>query len=685
MKRFDISEKRSAIIGLAIAFLLTRPGISSGSEGVPPIANAGLSRYAAREPVTLDGTGSYDPDDSGQLSYMWRQISGPSVVITDPNVVTPAISGFTQTDEIQECEFELVVSDGELTSLPDIVKVTIVPDFGSSTLRLENASFDANKPTVIYFGGGDCINGYSGQPWNGGPDWMNRANVIGFPNGYTPDSGTTEQTYYKYGDMIIAYLSAVAPDYQQPIQTIGWSTGGMPAIDVGIHLNWIYRDPRYAINQVTHLDVNPACRDTYLSMVVYLDSVELFLTSSVDGEQCWLEFYYGTAAYPYEPMSRSNFLWVRTGLPHNDVPNWYRNSLAGSDMNIFNGGVVGGAYWSLIGPGKNLQLAPETGVYYFEWNGNTQTGEMGFFNQSEYPGILPEPVTLVDWHDPWLLDNDPNSFVLTCRESLNAVSYQLLSGTNPYNVADYNIVAESNSPPDVTVAMLPSSDTWWTVKVRDAYGSTIYADPTRVGLPVGLISYWKLDEAEGDIAEDTAGDNDGIVYGDAFWQTECGVKDGALQLDGIEDYISTDFVLKPADRPFSVFAWVNSSVPGGVVISQLDGIGGSGETWLGIEAVSGKLMTGLVAPPVGRFVPKPLISESVITDGQWHNVGFIWDGTYRSLYVDGIEVAKDAAAQNPMKSATGGLYIGVGKNLEAGTFFSGLIDDVRIFNRVVIP
>ena len=684
MKRFDISEKRSAIIGLAIAFLLTRPGISSGSEGVPPIANAGLSRYAAREPVTLDGTGSYDPDDSGQLSYMWRQISGPSVVITDPNVVTPAISGFTQTDEIQECEFELVVSDGELTSLPDIVKVTIVPDFGSSTLRLENASFDANKPTVIYFGGGDCINGYSGQPWNGGPDWMNRANVIGFPNGYTPDSGTTEQTYYKYGDMIIAYLSAVAPDYQQPIQTIGWSTGGMPAIDVGIHLNWIYRDPRYAINQVTHLDVNPACRDTYLSMVVYLDSVE-FLTSSVDGEQCWLEFYYGTAAYPYEPMSRSNFLWVRTGLPHNDVPNWYRNSLAGSDMNIFNGGVVGGAYWSVIGPGKNLQLAPETGVYYFEWNGNTQTGEMGFFNQSEYPGILPEPVTLVDWHDPWLLDDDPNSFVMTCRESLNAVSYQLLSGTDPYNVADYNIVAESNSPPDVTVAMLPSSDTWWTVKVRDAYGSTIYADPTRVGLPVGLISYWKLDEAEGDIAEDTAGDNDGIVYGDAFWQTECGVKDGALQLDGIEDYISTDFVLKPADRPFSVFAWVNSSVPGGVVISQLDGIGGSGETWLGIEAVSGKLMTGLVAPPVGRFVPKPLISESVITDGQWHNVGFIWDGTYRSLYVDGIEVAKDAAAQNPMKSATGGLYIGVGKNLEAGTFFSGLIDDVRIFNRVVIP
>jgi len=685
MKWFDSSKKRLVIVGFVIAVLLTQPGISSDTEGVPPIANAGLFRYAAHDPVMLDGTGSYDPDGSGTLSYTWRQISGPSVEISEADTVNPAISGFVQTGEIQECEFELLVSDGELISLPDSVKIIIVPQFGSSTLSLENASFDPNKPTVIFFSGGDCINGYSGHFWNGGPSWMNGANIIGFPNGYTPDSGTTEQTYYKYGDMIIAYLSTVAPDYRQPIQTIGYSTGGMPAIDVGIHMNRVYRDARYAVNHVTLLDANPFCRDTDLSIPIYLDAVELFLTSSVDGEQCWLDHYYGTAAYQYEPMVHSNFLWVRTGLDHVDMGNWYRNSLTVSNMNNFHSGVVGGAYWSVIGPGKNLQFTMEASAYYFQWNGNAQTGAMGFFNQSEYPGRLPEPVTLLDWHDPWLLEDDPNNFVLTCRESLNAVSYQLLSGSNPYNVADYNIVAESNSPPEVTAAMLPSSDTWWTVKVRDAYGSTIYADPMRVGQPVGLVTYWKLDETEGNIAEDTAGDNDGIVYGEAFWQTEGGVKGGALQLDGIEDYISTDFVLDPADGPFSVFAWVNSSVPGGVVISQLDGIGGSGETWLGTEAASGKLMTGLVAPPVGRFVPKPLISESVITDGQWHNIGFVWDGTHRSLYVDGIEVAKDAAAQNPLKSATGCLYIGTGKNLGAGTFFSGLIDEVRIYNRVVSP
>jgi hypothetical protein len=30
-------------------------------------------------------------------------------------------------------------------------------------------------------------------------------------------------------------------------------------------------------------------------------------------------------------------------------------------------------------------------------------------------------------------------------------------------------------------------------------------------------------------------------------------------------------------------------------------------------------------------------------------------------------------------------YIGTGKTLDAGSFFSGLIDDVRIYNRAIKP
>ena len=52
------------------------------------------------------------------------------------------------------------------------------------------------------------------------------------------------------------------------------------------------------------------------------------------------------------------------------------------------------------------------------------------------------------------------------------------------------------------------------------------------------------------------------------------------------------------------------------------------------------------------------------------------------LYVDGTVVIEDASAVAGLAS-DGGLYIGASKNLEGGSFFSGLIDDVRIYRRAL--
>jgi len=81
----------------------------------------------------------------------------------------------------------------------------------------------------------------------------------------------------------------------------------------------------------------------------------------------------------------------------------------------------------------------------------------------------------------------------------------------------------------------------------------------------------------------------------------------------------------------------------------------------------------------------PLVSNAVITDSQWHHIGLVWDGSYRTLYVDEIEAAKDAQPQSQPISANGGLYIGTGKGRETGSFWSGLIDDVRMYDRAVTP
>ncbi len=93
-------------------------------------------------------------------------------------------------------------------------------------------------------------------------------------------------------------------------------------------------------------------------------------------------------------------------------------------------------------------------------------------------------------------------------------------------------------------------------------------------------------------------------------------------------------------------------------------------------------MTNLSCPP-GRTPPPPLLSEFVITDGEWHHIGLVWDGSNRTLCVDGVVVANDI--QPGLEGSQMGLYIGTGKAMESGTYFSGLIDDVRIYNRAVKP
>ena len=186
----------------------------------------------------------------------------------------------------------------------------------------------------------------------------------------------------------------------------------------------------------------------------------------------------------------------------------------------------------------------------------------------------------------------------------------------------------------------------------------------------------KLDETEGDIAHDGVGSNDGILTGGPLWQPADGRVAGALQLDGIDDYVSTPFVLDPSGAPFSVFAWIKGGAPGQVVISQAQ----DGVHWLLADPAEGKLMTRLKS---GGRSGSPLSSQTVIADGQWHCIGLAWDGSYRALYVDDVEVAKDTQAG--LAGSYGGLHIGAGNTLDAASFFSGLIDDVRIYDRAITP
>ena len=206
------------------------------------------------------------------------------------------------------------------------------------------------------------------------------------------------------------------------------------------------------------------------------------------------------------------------------------------------------------------------------------------------------------------------------------------------------------------------------------YSNQTLENLIEVGDPT-LVAYWALDEMEGIVAHDSSGDNDANIIGDPVWQPTGGIVDGALEFDGIDDCVISNPVLNPADTPFSAFAWIKGGAPGQVVLAQTDGA-----NWLCTDTLEGNLMTELKGSGRGAAI---MLSQTNITDGKWHRIGFVWDGSNRILYVDSIAVAQDM--QYSLKSSPNGLYIGTGKNMEADTFFSGLIDDVRIYNRAVSP
>ncbi len=189
------------------------------------------------------------------------------------------------------------------------------------------------------------------------------------------------------------------------------------------------------------------------------------------------------------------------------------------------------------------------------------------------------------------------------------------------------------------------------------------------------VAHWMLDETQGSIAYDSIGVNDGALNGNPVWQPTGGMVGGALLFNGVDDYVSTAFILDPAKGAFSAFAWIKGGAPGQVIISQGGWIS---QTWMGAGASDGRFMTGLMAHQPS------LESESIITDGHWHHIGLVYDfdGSLRYLYVDGAEVAKDTNPVGGLPSDDG-LYFGADKSLDAGSFFSGLIDDVRIYDRAL--
>jgi hypothetical protein len=100
-----------------------------------PVAAAGPAQTRNENtPVTLDGSGSSDPDGD-PLWYHWEQTGGMPVLLSDEWAVAPQFQAPVVGAGGETLTFALTVFDGALASDPDTVAITVVDVNAPPALR----------------------------------------------------------------------------------------------------------------------------------------------------------------------------------------------------------------------------------------------------------------------------------------------------------------------------------------------------------------------------------------------------------------------------------------------------------------------------------------------------------------------------------------------------------------------
>lgn len=142
-------------------------GCGPGNITKMPIPNAGPPQtVASGATVTLDGSGSYDPNNFNPpltLSYLWLQVSGPTVQLSDPTAVKPTFTApvVPAGSTAPTLLFDLAVNNGvgssgiasttvsvtPLGTLPQPDIVTIVSAVYKTSKSLLNVNATSNDLT----------------------------------------------------------------------------------------------------------------------------------------------------------------------------------------------------------------------------------------------------------------------------------------------------------------------------------------------------------------------------------------------------------------------------------------------------------------------------------------------------------------------------------------------------------
>ena len=202
----------------------------------------------------------------------------------------------------------------------------------------------------------------------------------------------------------------------------------------------------------------------------------------------------------------------------------------------------------------------------------------------------------------------------------------------------------------------------------------------------GLVGWWKLDEASGNAIDSSGQGNTGTPTGTTI-VNNC-ARGRCRQFNGSSDYVNIGNVsaLKVTGA-LTITAWVKySNLTGAaeVIASKYDALSNQRGYLLSVDT-SGKLTFNIQASLSLFDATSVVTSTSAWNNGNWHNVvGVYLPSAQLRIYVDGVLASGDAATiPASIANPTALFFIGAINQSTASQFFSGNIDDVRVYNRVL--
>lgn len=192
----------------------------------------------------------------------------------------------------------------------------------------------------------------------------------------------------------------------------------------------------------------------------------------------------------------------------------------------------------------------------------------------------------------------------------------------------------------------------------------------------GLVGAWSFDEGSGVTAMDRSGQgNHGRLAG-AAWSS-AGHSAGALSLDGVDDRVDVpDSSSLDLTTGMTIEAWVRPSTTGGWRTLVLKERGTSGLSYGAYTSNAASRPTGLVRLGSDRSSSAP----AALALDTWTHLAVTYDGAALRVLVNGAQ-ASSTPMTGPIATSAGLLRIG--GNGAWGEWFSGAVDDVRIYDRAL--